>query len=92
MSTGLSISPRWAVAAIAAFGSASWLALHAGSPVVRAWTPGGGRHARVGSLSVRLVDPPPSARSRTATVLLHGLMASGDVFGAAYDTLADEAG
>lgn len=78
-------------ATIAGVGAAAWLAAHASAPAVRAWSPGGGRHVIVGRLSARILDPPdPAARPGTATVLLHGLMASGDMFGGAYDALADD--
>lgn len=79
-----------AIAGVAA-ATGGWLATHMSTPAVRGWTPGGGTHVRIGQLSVRLVDSPSqSAAPRTATVLLHGLMATGDLFGAAYDELAAE--
>lgn len=79
-----------AAAGVAA-ATGGWLATHVSTPAVRAWAPGRGTHVRIGHLSVRLVDPPPpSAAPQTATVLFHGLMATGDVFGAAYDDLAGD--
>jgi pimeloyl-ACP methyl ester carboxylesterase len=50
---------------------------------VRRWRPPAGRYRRAGSLTVRT-----SGNGETAIVLLHGLPASGDTFGAAFDALA----
>ncbi len=62
---------------------AAWGLRHATSPAVRRWAPPtlpgrrvGRLHARAGGDGVR------------AVVLLHGLVSTGDVFGAAYDELA----
>lgn len=69
---------------------AAWTAHHVTSPVVRAWRPGAGSRVRVGRLSLRVDDRTRAGGPTTATLLLHGLMASGDTFGAAYDGLADD--
>ncbi len=61
----------------------SWFISHRRSPLVRAWSPGAGEHRRVGGLSVRT-----AGAGKDAFVLLHGLAASGDFFGASYDKLA----
>lgn len=69
---------------------AAWTARHVASPVVRAWRPGSGSHVRVGRLSLRVHGQTRQSAPRMATLLLHGLMASGDAFGSAYDALADD--
>lgn len=61
--------------------SAVWAIRHLMAPAVRAWRPGGGKIKRAGNLAVRILG---SNRER-ATVLLHGLVASGDTFGSAFD-------
>lgn len=70
-------------AALLAGGLARWQTLHHRSPIVRSWQPGAGHRRRTGRLSVRVAGTGPGA-----TVLLHGITASGDVFGAGYDRLA----
>jgi pimeloyl-ACP methyl ester carboxylesterase len=50
---------------------------------VRKWRPPSGRYHRAGPLTVRT-----AGNGETATVLLHGLPASGDTFGATFDALA----
>jgi pimeloyl-ACP methyl ester carboxylesterase len=60
-----------------------WLGRHLTAPGVRAWRPGAGERRRLGPLSVRI-----HGQGAPGIVLLHGLAASGDVFGAAYDVLA----
>jgi pimeloyl-ACP methyl ester carboxylesterase len=72
---------RWPAAALAGV-AVAWSVLHALSPVVRRWRPGAGRRVQAGPLSVRLHREAP-----TALVLLHGLPATGDSFGAAFDDL-----
>ncbi len=71
-----------ALAAIAAVG---WSVRHFTAPAVRAWRPGRGRFLRAGDLAVRT-----AGAGKRAFVLLHGLAASGDTFGSAYDRLADD--
>ncbi|CAN5865883.1 alpha/beta fold hydrolase [soil metagenome] len=90
MNPGHRHTARTIAAAVAGTAGAAWLAAHATAPAVRAWSPGGGIHTRVGRLTVRVADRPPELPSRVATVLLHGLMASGDTYGASYDALADD--
>lgn len=63
-----------------------WAARHAASPAVRQWAPGAGRRRLAGRLRVRTFgagDP--------VIVLLHGLVASGDYFGAGFDGLGEHA-
>jgi pimeloyl-ACP methyl ester carboxylesterase len=66
----------------AALGGA-WLTAHSRSPLVRAWAPGAGERRRVGRLSVRT-----NGEGDDGLVLLHGITASGDIFGRPYDDLA----
>lgn len=66
--------------------AATWGARHATSPAVRAWHPGSGQYRRVGRLTVRT-----TGTGNTAVVLLHGLPASGDTFGSAFDAIAQDA-
>jgi pimeloyl-ACP methyl ester carboxylesterase len=68
-------------AAVAA-AAVAWSAVHAWSPAVRRWRPGAGRRVQAGPLSARVHGEAP-----TALVLLHGLPATGDTFGAAFDDL-----
>lgn len=67
-----------------------WLGAHVTAPAVRAWTAGSDRRLRVGRLSLRIHDTSRRDTPRIATLLLHGLLASSDVVGAAYDALADD--
>ena len=75
-------------AAVAGLGvGGGWLRRHRRSPAVRVWTPGSSRRIHAGPLAVRVLgDAEPT------TVLLHGLIGSGDVFGAGFDPLADHGG
>jgi pimeloyl-ACP methyl ester carboxylesterase len=75
--------PAAVAAAVLAAGAARWTVVHRRSPAVRAWRPGGGARRTAGPLSVRVAG----GGDRTA-VLLHGITASGDVFGASWDPLA----
>lgn len=76
---------RWAVAG-AALGAGWWVGRHRASPAVRRWRPGtGGRH-RLGELSARTIT---RDRSGPDTVLLHGIVGSGDTFGVDFDRLAE---
>lgn len=73
------------VGGIAAAGApvAWWLVRHCRSPAVRAWRAPTIRGTHVGDLHARIAGD-----GDKAVVLLHGLVSSGDVFGAAYDRLA----
>lgn len=64
----------------------AWSVRHALAPAVRRWRPGTGAHRQAGPLTVRT-----AGSGGSAVVLLHGLPASGDTFGAPYDDLADSA-
>ena len=61
-----------------------WLIRHRSSPAVRGWRPGLGAHRFAGELSVRTTGD-----GERVVILLHGLTASSDFFGAAYDQLAE---
>lgn len=63
-----------------------WLGRHRTSPAVRRWRPGAGTRERSGRLSVRTSTGGPGG---PATVLLHGIVANGDAFGAGFDALLD---
>jgi len=63
--------------------SARWVVRHRRSPAVRTWRAGGGEQRVAGCLSVRT-----AGAGDRVVVLLHGLTASGDYFGAGYDRLA----
>ncbi|MBW0090054.1 alpha/beta fold hydrolase [Pseudonocardia sp. KRD-184] len=75
------------LAALGVAGSmAGWAARHASSPTARRWAPGAGRGRLAGRLRVRVFgtgDP--------VIALLHGLVASGDYFGAGFDRLGEHA-
>lgn len=62
--------------------AAVWMACHVSADAVRGWRPGAGQRLRAGPLATRVLgsgDP--------VVVLLHGLVASGDYFGSAFDEL-----
>lgn len=67
----------------AAAGATWWTSRHATSPAVAAWSPPAGTQRRAGPLAVRTLGG-----GDQTVVLLHGLMSSGDSFGAAFDDLA----
>ena len=67
---------------LAAAAVLQWVRLHRRSPAVRAWRPGAGDRSRGGPLSVRV-----HGQGTRTFVLLHGITASGDIFGADWDTL-----
>ncbi len=71
-------------AALTALAGAWWLR-HITSRAVRVWRPGSGRFLRTGRLVVRVVGS-----GERVFVLLHGLVSSGETFGAAYDRLAEQ--
>lgn len=73
----------WSLVSVVATGlSGWWLLRHHRSALVRGWSPGAGEHLRAGSLQVRVFGT-----GETVLLLLHGIVASGDFFGAAYDAL-----
>ena len=72
-----------AAAATAAALPSMWALRHVGSAAVRTWTPPMLHGQRVGPLYARV-----GGAGDGATVLLHGLVATGDVFGGAYEGLA----
>lgn len=61
-----------------------WGAKHRRSRAVKMWRPSTLPTRRAGPLHVRT-----AGAGDTVTVLLHGLVATGDIFGAAFDQLAD---
>ncbi len=63
-----------------------WKRRHDRSPAVRQWQPSTLPGRRVGSLHVRT-----GGAQGPVVVLLHGLVATGDIFGAAFDTLSEQA-
>lgn len=66
--------------------AASWVWRHQHSAAVAAWGPGGGRRLRAGPLRVRTFGS-----AKPVVLLLHGMIAAGNSFGAAYDALAEDA-
>ncbi len=74
------------VAVLLAAAGGGWLVRHRCSLAVRRWHPGNGVRRMAGELSVRT-----AGSGDRVVILLHGLTASGDFFGAAYDSLADHA-
>ena len=73
------------VAAAIGAAAASWQVAHRMSPLVRRWRPSALPHSYAGPLGLR--DSGPTHRSADVVVLLHGLGATGDYFGAFYDEL-----
>jgi pimeloyl-ACP methyl ester carboxylesterase len=76
----------WPAALAAPAVAVRWRRRHRRSEAVRQWRPGAGRQRRAGSLSARTLGD-----ARRVVILLHGLAASGDYFGAGYDGLAEDA-
>jgi pimeloyl-ACP methyl ester carboxylesterase len=66
-----------------AVAAAAWVGQHLRSPAAWRWRPGAGKRTPAGPLSVRI-----HGTGNRVIVLLHGLPASADTFGAAYDALA----
>lgn len=64
---------------------AAWTLRHAAAPPVRGWSRPTGERTRRGPLAVRALG---SGGADETVVLLHGLVASGDSFGACFDVLA----
>lgn len=77
----MALTSAWAAggALAAAGGAGAWMAAHRRSPAVRNWSPPAGDRVVAGPLVVRDLG------TGAPLVLLHGLLSSGDVFGAAYD-------
>ena len=63
-----------------------WVGRHVTSPSPRLWSPGSGVTRQAGRLRVRVLGG-----GEPVVVLLHGLVASGDYFGAGFDRLDDDA-
>ncbi len=80
-----SIGPALATAGLGlAGGAVSWVWRHQHSPAVAAWVSSRGSHQMAGALSVRTLgsaDP--------VVLLLHGMAAAGNSFGASYDAVAE---
>lgn len=70
---------------MAAIASAGWFVRHVTAPAVQAWRPGRGEFLRAGDLAVRA-----AGAGERVFVLLHGLVASGDTFGSAFDRLTHD--
>jgi pimeloyl-ACP methyl ester carboxylesterase len=76
-------------AAVAAAAIGTWQVAHRTSPLVRRWNPSSFPRRTAGPLSV--LDSGPTGRpNEEVLVLLHGLGATGDYFGAFYDGLSRE--
>jgi pimeloyl-ACP methyl ester carboxylesterase len=75
---------RWLFGSAAA-GATWWWWRHVSSPIVRAWAPPAGRRKRAGELSTRTLGA-----GNRAVILLHGLISSGESFGAGFDVLAHD--
>ena len=67
--------------------AAAWQLIHRTSPLVRRWQPSSFSRRSAGPLSV-LDSGPASRPDQAAIVLLHGLGATGEYFGAFYDGLS----
>ncbi|MEO7197631.1 MAG: alpha/beta fold hydrolase [Solirubrobacterales bacterium] len=74
-----------AAAAVAAL-SACWWLRHVTAQAVRSWRPGTGVRRRLGPLAARTFGC-----GEAGVVLLHGLVSSGDQFGAGFDELGEDA-
>lgn len=71
---------------VGGLGAAAWIARHVTAPAVRGWSPGSGVRERLGRLQCRT-----HGEGSEGVVLLHGLVSSGDQFGAQYDSVAQRA-
>ena len=76
---------RWVSMTITG-GAAIWGTRHASARSVRGWRAGGGTSLRTGILQVRTFGS-----GEPVVLLLHGMAASGNSFGAAFDRLGDSA-
>lgn len=83
---GLSRRLAWSLTAAALALPGWWWLRHQRSAAVRVWAPGGGDVLRAGPLRVRVFGT-----GETVILLLHGIIASGDTFGATYDDLGRSA-
>lgn len=72
------------LAGAALAGAASWWIRHKTARAVRVWKPGRGEFVRAARLVTRV-----AGSGEPVFVLLHGLVASGETFGVAYDRLAE---
>ncbi|MGI8692944.1 MAG: alpha/beta fold hydrolase [Geodermatophilaceae bacterium] len=77
--------PRFAAVGLAA-GAARWVWRHQRSAAVAVWTPGSGEQVRAGPLSLRSLGS-----AEPVVLLLHGMIAAGNSFGAVYDALTEVA-
>lgn len=67
-------------------GAACWGWRHQYSTAVASWAPSVGQHVQAGPLRVRTLGS-----AEPVVLLLHGMVAAGNSFGAAYDVLAEHA-
>lgn len=77
--------PVWVIGALGLF-AVGWATRHAASPAVRGWRPGAGRSIAAGPLRVRTFGT-----GEPVVLLLHGMAAGGNCFGAAFDGLGRRA-
>jgi len=68
--------------AVGALAAGSWTVQHLTSPVLRTWRPGAGESRKAGQLQVRTFGC-----GKSVIVLLHGMAAAGNCFGAGFDQL-----
>ncbi len=80
------MTTRVRLAGGAACGAVWWATRHLRSPSVQHWRRSALGSDRIGQLHVR-----HGGNGDTVTVLLHGLVATGDVFGAAFDPITEAA-
>ena len=80
------MTTRVRLAGDAVCGAVWWASRHLRSPAVQNWRRSALGSERIGQLHVR-----HGGNGDTVTVLLHGLVATGDVFGAAFDPITDVA-
>lgn len=83
---GLSRRVGWSLMAAALSLPGGWWLRHQRSVAVRLWAPGAGAVLRAGPLRVRVFGT-----GENVILLLHGIIASGDSFGATYDDLGRSA-
>lgn len=76
----------WMTVAICGGGAAFWGTRHTASLSVRRWRPGAGSSRSAGALQVRTFGS-----GEQVVLLLHGMAAAGDCFGAAFDRLGESA-
>lgn len=81
----LARAARWVTMTITV-GAAVWSIRHASARSVRGWRPGGGTSRRAGVLQVRTYGS-----GEPVVLMLHGMAAAGNSFGAAFDRLGDSA-